>query len=80
MTNLGEYLLDVETSILPLREGDILHHAKLVSEVFKLRSRQRLGENVCNLLICGYVLELHCSLLQHVSDEVIFDLNELLIK
>ena len=75
MTNLGECLLDAETSTLPLSEGDILHHAKLVSEVFKLHSRQRLGENVRNLLISRYIMELHCSLLHHVSDEVIFDLN-----
>ena len=47
----------------------------LVSEVYKLHLRQRLGENVCYLLICGYVLELHCSLLNHVSDEVVFDLQ-----
>jgi len=68
---------DAEISTLPLSEGDILHHAKLVSEVYKLRPRQRLGENVRNLLICGYALELYCSLLYHVSDEVIFDLNVL---
>jgi hypothetical protein len=66
-----------KTSTLPLSEGDILHHTKLVPEVFKLHLRQRFGENVCNLLICGYVLELHCSLLYHVSDEVVFDLNML---
>jgi hypothetical protein len=29
----------VQTSTLPLNEGDILHHAKLVSEVYKLHPR-----------------------------------------
>jgi len=68
-------MLTGEKSTVPLSEGYILHHAKLVSELFKLLLRQRLGENVCNLLIYGYVLELHCSLLYHVSDEMIFDIN-----
>jgi hypothetical protein len=77
MTNLEKCMPDVETSTLPLREGHILHHTKIVSEVYKLHPRQRLDENVSNLLICGYVRELYCSLLHHVSDEVIFDLNVL---
>ena len=38
--NLGECLLDVvQTSTLPLNKGDILHHAKFVSEVYKLFPR-----------------------------------------
>jgi hypothetical protein len=53
---------------------DILHHAKLVSEVLILHSRQWLGENVYCLLISGYVTELHNSSLHHVSDVVVFDL------
>jgi hypothetical protein len=57
-----------------LMRVDILHHAKLVSEVLILHSRQRLGENVRYLLICGYVSELHFSLLYHVSDVMVFDL------
>jgi hypothetical protein len=65
----------LKTSTLPLSKGDILHHTKLVSKVYKLFPKQRLGENAHNLLICGYVLELYCSLLYHVLDEVIFDLN-----
>ena len=66
-----------ETSTLPLSEGDILNYSKLVSEVHKLHSRQRLGENVSNLLIGLDVLELHCSSLYNVSDVVIFDLHVL---
>jgi hypothetical protein len=53
---------------------NIPHHAKLVSEVLILISRQRLGENVRYLLIRGYVLELHNFSLHHVSDVMIFDL------
>jgi len=34
-----------------------------------------LGENVHNFLIFGYVLELTYSLMHHVLDEEIFDLN-----
>jgi hypothetical protein len=77
MNNLGECLLDVETSMLPLNVRGIMHQDKLVSEVYKLYPRQRLGENVRNLLICGYVLEIYCSFLHHVLDEVIIDLNVL---
>jgi hypothetical protein len=66
-----------KTLTLSLNEGDILHHTKIVLKVFKLLLRHRFGENVCNLLIWGYVLELHCSLLYHVSDEVVFDINML---
>jgi hypothetical protein len=32
---------------------------------------QRLGENVRNLLICVFVLGLHCSLVYHVLDQVL---------
>jgi hypothetical protein len=38
---------------------------------------QRLCENVNNLLVCRNVLEPHCSLLYHVSDVVVLDLNVL---
>lgn len=62
-------------STLPLTQGGILHHTKLVPKVYKLCFRQKLGENVSYLLVRGYVLELHCSLLHHVLDEVVFDLQ-----
>jgi hypothetical protein len=52
----------------------IFHHANLVPELLMLHSRQRLGENVCYLLIGEYVLELHSSSLHHVSYAMIFDL------
>jgi hypothetical protein len=68
----GEYFPTVgETSQLPLDEGGNFHHTKLVYEVLILHFRQRLGENFCYLLICGYVLKLHCSFMHHVSDEMV---------
>ena len=61
-----------------LVRGDILYHSKLVPEVLKLDFGQRLGENICCLLTCcGYVLVLHYSLLHHVSDVVVFDVDVL---
>jgi hypothetical protein len=65
----------LQTSTLPLSEEDILHHSKFISKEDKLALYQGFGENVCNLLICGDVLELDCALLNLVSDEVIPDLN-----
>ena len=34
----------------------------------KLHPGQRLGQHICDLLICGNVLELHISLLHHITD------------
>ena len=70
MTILGECLPNAKTSTIPFSEGEIMHHSK-IAEVYKLRPRQTLGENVHNLLICGCVPELHYSLLHHVSGEVL---------
>jgi hypothetical protein len=52
----------------------ILQYTKLVFEVLILHSRQRLGENVRYILICGYVSELHNTSLHDVLDVVVFDL------
>ena len=52
---------------LPLCEEDVL-----------LKSHRLFGkclyEEICNLLFSGDVLELHCSFLYPVFDEVIYDL------
>jgi hypothetical protein len=61
----------------PSQRGRLLYHANLASEVYKFCLRQRLGENVHNFIICGYVLEIYCSLLYHVLDEVTFDISML---
>ena len=52
----------VYPSSLPLARD----HTKLVPEVHKLHFGQRLGQHICDLLICGNVLELHSSLLHHI--------------
>jgi hypothetical protein len=58
----GEYLMMLpQTSTLPLSEGDILCHTKLVSEVHKIFSGQLLGQNVCSLLISRNVLKYNSS-------------------
>jgi hypothetical protein len=65
------------TSTLPLGEEDIMHHSKFVSEEDKLPFLQELGQNICNLLICGNLLKLHCSFLDPILNKVIYDLNML---
>jgi hypothetical protein len=67
----------LQTSTLPLVEEGILRHSKFVPKEHKLSFKQGFGHNVCNLLIYGNILNLNCSLLDHVSDEVIHDLNKL---
>jgi hypothetical protein len=67
----------LQTSTLPLSEEGILHHSKFVPEEHKLPFNQGFGQNICNLLICGNILKLDCSLLDPISDEVIYDLNML---
>jgi hypothetical protein len=62
---------------LPLREEGILHHPKYDSKEHKNLFPQGLGQNICNLLIYGNILKLHCSFLDPIPDEVIYDLNML---
>ena len=52
-------------------------HTKLVSEVLQLHPAQRLGQYVRDLLIRSNVLKLHSSLLHHVANVLVFDLNML---
>jgi len=52
---------------LPLTDESVTHHSKLVPEKYKLPSTQCLGEYVCNLLLCRYVLYLHNSSLNTIS-------------
>ena len=70
-------LFELQTSTLLFSEEGVLHLSKFVSEENKLPFNQGFGQNVCNLLICGNILELDCSLLDPVLDEVIYDLNML---
>jgi hypothetical protein len=48
--------------------------AKLVSKVFKLYTRQRLGQHINNLFIRAIILELYGSFLHHITDVMISDL------
>lgn len=65
------------SSTIPLNEGGILCHAKLVREVYELCPRQQLNQDICYLLICRNVLKSYSSFVDHISDEVISHLNVL---
>jgi hypothetical protein len=65
----------VSSASLPLSREVLLDYTKLVSEVLKLHMRQRISQHICNLLICANILELHNSLLYHVMNVVVLDLN-----
>ena len=54
-----------------------LHNSKLVPEVLKLHSRQRLGQYIGYMLVCRNIVELHWSYLHHIPDIVISDLDVL---
>ena len=68
---------ELQTLTLPLSEEGILHHSKLVSKEDELSLDQGLGENVCQLLLCRNILNLNCSLLHYVPDEMVSNLNML---
>jgi hypothetical protein len=62
---------------LPLNEGGIFCHTKLVPEVHKFSKGQRLSQYIYYLLINTNALQLDGTSLDHVFDEVIFHLNML---
>jgi hypothetical protein len=64
----------VSLASLPLSREVLSDYTKLVSEVLKLRTRQRLGQHICNLLICANILELYNSPLHHITNVVVPDL------
>ena len=63
----------VSSTLLPLSREVLSDNTKLVSEVLKLHTRQRLGQHICNLLICANILELYNSPLHHITNVVISD-------
>jgi hypothetical protein len=67
----------VSSTSLPLSRDVLLDYTKIVSKVLKLHTRQRLSKHICYLLIYANILELHNSLLYHVTNVVIPDLNVL---
>jgi hypothetical protein len=64
----------VSSTSLPLSREVLSDNTKLVSEVLKLHMRHRLGQHICNLLICANILELYSSPLHHIMNVVILDL------
>jgi hypothetical protein len=82
MATLGECLLDATHMSIALDRG-LVRMSAIFSSLGVYWSFTApfctMSQMIYNLLICGYVLELHYSLLYHVSDEMIFDLK-LLIK
>jgi hypothetical protein len=62
----------VSLASLPLSREVLLDNTKLISEALKLQMRQRLGQHICNLLVCANILELY-SLLLDISVNV--DIN-----
>jgi hypothetical protein len=67
----------LQTSTLPLSEEGIFHHSKFILEEYKLLFKQGFGQDIYNLLIYGNILKLDYSLLDPVSDEMIYDINML---
>jgi hypothetical protein len=61
----------VSSTSLPLWREVLSDNTKLVSKVLKLNTRQRLGQHICNLLICANILELYGSPLHHITNIVI---------
>jgi hypothetical protein len=61
----------------PLNEEGILNQPHLIFELHKLLFAKCLGEYICHLIICLYVLEPHNSLLYIISYKVIADVNML---
>jgi hypothetical protein len=73
----GEHLPRYKNSTLLLTEEGVSHQAHLVSEVDMFAPWQGLGENICNLVVCRYILQLNCASLNPITNEVVPDLNVL---
>jgi hypothetical protein len=61
----------VSLTSLPLSREVLSNYNKLASKVFKPYMRQRIGQQICNLLICANILELYKSPLHHITNVVI---------
>jgi hypothetical protein len=47
----------VSSTSLPLSREFLSDNTNIVSKVLKLHMRQRLGQHICNLLICANILQ-----------------------
>lgn len=70
---------DVISWALPLTETNILNKSKIVPEVYKILSGQRLSKYISDMPISRDILEIHFSLLHYVMNELIIDLDALQI-
>jgi hypothetical protein len=61
----------VSLTSFPLSREVLSNYTNLVSKVFKLYTRQRLGQHICTLLICANILDLYNSPLHHIMNVVI---------
>jgi hypothetical protein len=64
----------VSSTSLPLSREVLSDNTKLFLEVLKLHTRRRIGQHICNFLICANILELSISPLHHIMNVVIPDL------
>ena len=71
---MSEWVID---SSLPLGRNLDLENTKLLPEVLKLHSGQWLHQHISYLFVHRSILELHYSLLHHIPDLVILDLDML---
>jgi hypothetical protein len=60
--------------LLPLSREVLSNYTKLISKVFKLYTRQRLGQHICFMFIHANILELYGYSLHHVIDVMISNL------
>ena len=67
----------LQTSTLPLNEGDILHNPELVLKAHEHSSNQQLHNHIHNLVICGNVPQLHYTPLYHLLNIVVLHLQVL---
>jgi hypothetical protein len=63
----------VSSTSLPLSREVLSDYTKIFSKVFKLYTRQRLGQHIFNLVIYANILELYNPPLHHITNVVIPD-------
>ena len=71
---LGESMVNVSQSSLPLKEGYILFYSKSPAKVFKLHLGKRLGVNIWSLVVCWNIPELDRTFLHHIMYVMILNL------
>ena len=67
-------MVNFSQSSLPLKEGYILFYSNSSVKVFKLHHGERIGVNICSLVICQNILQLDRIFMHHIMYEVILSL------